>query len=162
MRMAETTHLKDLKPNPQNARMRTERSASLIERSIERYGCARSIVIDEDGTILCGHGTVEAAASLGIERVKIVEGDGNTLIAVRRKGLDETQKAGLAIADNRASDLSEFNVNALLSLPKAALDISFSDSELEGLKSLAERGDESEKAPLTCPSCGYVFGSTTR
>ena len=52
-----------------------------------RVGAARSIVIDEDGVVLSGNATIEAAAQAGIDRVKVVEADGNEIVAVQRKGL---------------------------------------------------------------------------
>lgn len=101
--------LRDLKPDPRNARKRTDRSASLIQESLQRFGAARSIVIDEDGRILAGNGTVEGAKAAGIEKVRIIEASGDELVAVRRTGLTEEQKIGLALADNRTSDLSEWD-----------------------------------------------------
>lgn len=101
--------LSDLKSDHRNARKRTDRSASLIEESLKRYGAARSVVIDEDGRLLAGNGTVEAAKRAGIEKVRIIETEGDEIIAVRRTGLTEDQKVGLALADNRTSDLSEWD-----------------------------------------------------
>lgn len=101
--------LKDLRPDPRNARKRTDRSASLIQESLQRFGAARSIVIDEDGRILAGNGTVEGAKAAGISKVRIIETEGDEIVAVRRTGLTEEQKIGLALADNRSSDLSEWD-----------------------------------------------------
>ena len=103
----------DLRPDPRNARRRTPRSAALLAQSLEQFGAARSIVIDEDGQVIAGNGTVEAAAAAGITRVQVVEADGDTLIAVRRKGLSPEEKLGLALADNRTADLAEWDVPEL-------------------------------------------------
>ena len=110
------TDLAGLKPDPRNARRRTDRSASLIAESLQRFGAARSIVIDEDGRILAGNGTVEGAKAAGISNLRIIESDGDELIAVRRTGLTEEQKIGLALADNRTSDLSEWDADMLQQL----------------------------------------------
>lgn len=77
--------LADLKVDPKNPRRRTERSLQMIEQSLQRYGAARSIVIDEHGRIIAGHGVAEAAAGVGIERVRTVEANGNEIIAVVRR-----------------------------------------------------------------------------
>jgi site-specific DNA-methyltransferase (adenine-specific) len=106
----------DLKPDHKNARRRTDRSSSLIAESLKRYGAARSIVIDEDGRILAGNGTVEGAKRAGIGKLRIIETEGDELIAVRRSGLTEDQKVGLALADNRSSDLSEWDNDMLRKL----------------------------------------------
>jgi hypothetical protein len=110
--------IKDLKSDHKNARKRTDRSASLIAESLKRFGAARSIVIDEDGRILAGNGTVEGAKAAGISKVRIIEAEGDELIAVKRSGLSEEDKVGLALADNRSSDLSEWDQEMLHYLAK--------------------------------------------
>ena len=102
-----------LKPDHKNARKRTDCSASLIQESLERYGAARSIVIDEDGRVLAGNGTIEGAKAAGLENVRVIESDGKEIIAIRRTGLTEDQKVGLALADNRTSDLSDWDASML-------------------------------------------------
>ena len=114
--MKEITHIKDLKPDLKNARRHNPRNIGQIENSLRQYGAARSIVIDEEGKILAGHGVIEAAAQAGIEKVEVVEANGNTIIAVQRKGLTEKQKAELSIADNRTTDLSTWDLPALENL----------------------------------------------
>lgn len=110
------TTIDKLKPDPKNARRRTERSATLIGESLKRYGAARSIVIDEEDRILAGNGTVEQAKAAGISKVRVIETDGDEIIAVRRTGLSDQDKIGLAIADNRTSDLSEWDAEMLRQL----------------------------------------------
>jgi site-specific DNA-methyltransferase (adenine-specific) len=105
--------ISDLRSDHKNARKRTDRSASLIEESLKRYGAARSVVIDEDNRILAGNGTVDAAKRAGISKVRVIETDGDEIIAVKRTGLTEDQKIGLALADNRTSDLSEWDKEML-------------------------------------------------
>jgi hypothetical protein len=108
--------IKSLKQDPKNARKRTAQSKHLIEESLKRYGAARSIVIDETDRILAGNGTIDAATRSGIDKVRIIETDGDEIIAVRRKGLSEEEKVGLALADNRTSDLSEWDAQMLAQL----------------------------------------------
>jgi DNA modification methylase len=71
------------------------------------------VVIDEDNRILAGNGTVDAAKRAGISKVRVIETDGDEIIAVKRSGLTEDQKIGLALADNRTSDLSEWDKEML-------------------------------------------------
>lgn len=142
--------LSQLRPDARNARKRTERSASLIEKSLSEFGAARSIVVDEAGTVLAGNGTLEAAASIGIDRVLVVPCDGNTLVAVQRTDLDDRQKRRYAIADNRASDLSEWDAATLASLqeedPDIHLDSFWTGDELDELMAgLNQEEPEDEK-----------------
>jgi 16S rRNA G966 N2-methylase RsmD len=110
------TSIKDLKSDHKNARKRTDRSAKLIAESLHRYGAARSIVIDEENRILAGNGTIEGAKAAGIQNVRVIETDGTEIIAVKRTGLSEDEKIGLALADNRTSDLSDWDKDMLQQL----------------------------------------------
>lgn len=142
--------LSHARPDSQNARRRTERSAALIESSLSEFGAARSIVIDEAGTVLAGHGTLEAAVTIGIDQLLVVPADGNTLVAVQRTDLTVRQKKRYAIADNRASDLSEWDASTLAMLqeedPDLHLDSFWTGDELdqlmEGLNQLDEEEDD--------------------
>jgi hypothetical protein len=119
--------LSSLTPDQRNARRRTERSHASLEKSLERFGAARSIVIDEDGRILAGNGTFEAAGAIGIDKVLVVETDGDTLVAVQRKGLSEAEKVELALRDNRASDLSVFDPETMVELVEAHPEVEIGD-----------------------------------
>ena len=161
------TSIKDLKSDHKNARRRTDRSASLIAESLKRYGAARSIVIDEDGRILAGNGTVEGAKKAGIDKLRIIEAEGDELIAVRRAGLSEDEKVGLALADNRSSDLSEWD-NEMLRQLSEEHDLTpwFEDGELlaevlepeEGLTD-ADDVPEAPEEPVTKTGDIWILGN---
>ena len=161
------TSIKDLKSDHKNARKRTDRSASLIAESLKRYGAARSIVIDEDGRILAGNGTVEGAKKAGIDKLRIIEAEGDELIAVRRTGLSEDEKVGLALADNRSSDLSEWDHEMLRQLSEEH-DLApwFEDDELlaEVLDTVEGNTDpddvpEVPEEPVTKPGDLWILGN---
>ena len=101
--------LADLTPDPKNARKHTPRNVGMIEQSLHEVGAARSIVIDENGVVLAGNATIEGAAAAGIEKVQVVDADGQTIIAVRRSGLSSEQKTKLALFDNRAAELATWD-----------------------------------------------------
>lgn len=115
-------HIRELRPDPRNARAHTSRGLGTLVDAINEVGLARSIVIDENDVILAGNQTVEAAGEVGITKVIEVEADGETIVAVRRRGLSEEQKKRLALYDNRAAEhaawdrevLAELNVDGLL------------------------------------------------
>ena len=161
------TSIKDLKSDHKNARKRTDRSAELIKESLQRYGAARSIVIDEDNRILAGNGTIEGAKEAGIDRIRVIETDGDEVIAVRRTGLTEEQKIGLALADNRTSDLSEWDQEMLNRLGEQHdISLFFSQDDLDGILEVeAEQLPPEDFAEVDddittehrCPSCGYEW-----
>src|SRR5918999_1485702 len=109
-------HIGALRPDPRNARRHNPRNVGLIESALREVGAARSIVVDEDGVILAGNATVEAAAQAGIERVRVIDTDGSELVAVRRSGLTPEQKRRLALLDNRAAELASWDAEVLASL----------------------------------------------
>ena len=161
------TSIKDLKSDHKNARKRTDRSAALIAESLKRFGAARSIVIDEDGRILAGNGTVEGAKKAGIDKLRIIEAEGDELIAVRRAGLSEDEKVGLALADNRSSDLSEWD-NEMLRQLSEEHDLTpwFEDGELLAEVLDAKEGNtdpddvpEPPADPITKPGDLWILGS---
>ncbi len=129
------THLGDLRPDPANRRRHTPRNIGAIVDSLHEVGAARSIVIDEDGVILAGNGVADAAAEAGIERVQVVDADGETIIAVRRTGLTDAQKRRLALFDNRAAELAEWDTDRLLADLNAGLNFDglWDKSELDAL-----------------------------
>jgi len=133
------TSINNLKSDHKNARRRTDRSTELIKESLQRYGAARSIVIDEDNRILAGNGTIEGAKAAGIKNVRIIETEGDEIIAVRRTGLSEDQKVGLALADNRTADLSEWDQEMLHRLSEEHdIEPWFTQQDLDELLNVAE------------------------
>ena len=125
----------DLHIDPRNPRKRGPRASDMIQRSLQEVGAARSIVIDEEGNILAGNGTVEAAGQVGIQRVKVVDADGETIVAVRRTGLSNAEKQRLAVLDNRTGELAEWDGEILSGLMNDGLKVAdlFTENELDAL-----------------------------
>ena len=74
----------------------------LLEKSISSNRFGRSILLDKDNNVIAGNGVVETSRKLGTKSVRIIETDGNELIAVKRTDLALDSKEGreLALADN--------------------------------------------------------------
>ena len=103
-------NISDLKFDDQNFNDHTEKGMSLLEKSLRENGAGRSILIDKDNNIIAGNGIVEAAGSIGLENMQIVETTGDKIIAVKRTDISLNSKKGrkMAMADNAtaAADLS--------------------------------------------------------
>jgi hypothetical protein len=97
-------------PDPRNARTHSDRNKSAVRASLRDSGAGRSVLLDNDDVIIAGNCAVEQATDLGIP-IRVIDSDGSELIAVRRTdlGTDDRRRAALAIADNRTTDLSEFD-----------------------------------------------------
>ena len=165
------TSINDLQNDPKNARKRTDRSAKLIKQSLEQYGAARSIVIDENNRILAGNGTIAGAKAAGIKNLKIIEANGDEIIAVKRSNLTEDQKVGLAIADNRTGDLSEWDIDMLEKLSeehdlndffdKKEIDDILSKKEVLPIEGLTDPDEvpETPEEPKTKEGDLYILGN---
>lgn len=164
------TRLADLQPDPVNRRSHPARNLAMTVEALRAVGAARSIVIDEDNLILAGNGVTAAALEAGLTKVHVVDVDGQTLVAVRRRGLTDDQKRALALYDNRTGELAEWNVEQLTADLTNGEDLTafFLPDDLKvlgvvvptfGPGTADEQGrlDENQKAPVTCPQCGHEF-----
>lgn len=134
--------LADLTPDPSNARKHNPRNVGMLVDSLHQVGAARSIVVDENGVVLAGNATIEAAAEAGIHRVKTVEADGSEIVAVVRRGLSKEQKTKLALYDNRVAELAEWNPDILSELDTKVLEGMFSDEEIARILCELPGGDQ--------------------
>jgi len=149
-RPARVRSVLDLRPDPTNRRKHTARNVDMVVDSLRAVGAARSIVIDEDNIVRAGNGLIEAAAQAGIHKVRVVDVDGDTIVAVRRSGLTANQKRDLAIYDNRTAELAEWNPAQLAADQLAGADLTpfFFDTELAAiLRSPASGGGVEGGAP---------------
>lgn len=101
----ETVKIAQLKLDPDNVRKHDARSIDAIARSLSEFGQRKPVVIDSTGTVITGNGTVQSAESLGWKEVQAVR--------IPDDWSAEKIKA-FAIADNRTSELSEFDTAKLL------------------------------------------------
>lgn len=83
-----------LRPNPRNARTHSKKQVRQIANSIQRFGWTTSIVVDESGTILAGHGRFQAARLLGLKEVPVIT----------VSHLNDAQKRALVLADNKIAE----------------------------------------------------------
>jgi DNA modification methylase len=132
----------------------------MIQRSLEEVGAARSIVIDENNVILAGNGLVEAAGQVGITKLQVVDADGDTIIAVRRRNMTPEQKKRYAYQDNQTGATSEWDVEQMARDVQAGVDLEgiFYPEEIEALMAdvLSEGGvpeptDSPDYLLETCP-----------
>lgn len=94
--------IKDLKFDNKNFNKHTEFGMGLLEKSLNKFGAGRSILVDKDNNIIAGNGIVEAAANAGLTKTRVVETTGDELVVVKRTdvALNSEQGREMALADN--------------------------------------------------------------
>lgn len=95
-------HISQLIPDDMNFNKHSEYGMGLLEKSIEKFGMGRSILVDKNNKIIAGNGITEKAGEKGIENVRFIDTDGSEIIAVRRNDIDLDTQEGreMALADN--------------------------------------------------------------
>lgn len=91
-----------LHEDPHNAMEHPPRNLNTIKTSLVEYEQQTPIVVDDTGKILKGNGTYRTVVSLG-----------KRYIMIRWSQLQGNKKTGYSIADNRSSELSQWNYATL-------------------------------------------------
>jgi DNA modification methylase len=83
--------IESLKPHPGNARVHSKKQIAKIADSIKAFGFHGVVLIDENHTIIAGHGRVAAAKLVSMKEVP----------TVKIEGLSPAKLRALMLADNR-------------------------------------------------------------
>lgn len=113
-----------VRPYPNNPR-NNKKAVAAVAASIKEFGFKVPIVVDTAGVIITGHTRREAALSLGMKTVPVIVAD----------DLTEAQIRAFRLADNKVSEFSEWDEDALAEelaqLDEAALGIDMADIGFE-------------------------------
>ena len=113
-----------VRPYPNNHR-NNKKAVAAVAASIKEFGFKVPIVVDTAGVIITGHTRREAAISLGMKTVPVIVAD----------DLTEAQIRAFRLADNKVSEFSEWDEDALAEelaqLDEAALGIDMADIGFE-------------------------------
>lgn len=93
----------DLAPYDGNAKLHPQKQVEQIAESIKEFGFNDPIAIDENGTIIEGHGRVLAAQMLGMDNVPVI----------RLDGLTDEQKRAYTLVHNQLTMNSGFDIEQL-------------------------------------------------
>jgi DNA modification methylase len=89
--------------NPRNARKHSREQLHRLKTCIATFGFLVPILIDDASKVILGHGRLEAAVMLGLTHVPVL------MVA----GLAAGQLRAFAIAENRLSDLADWDYDTL-------------------------------------------------
>ena len=107
-KQTEVVDIRDIIPDDHNFNAGTEKGREMIEKSFRELGAGRSILLDKNNRIIAGNKSQQAAIATGITKVRIVDTEGDEIVAVRRRDVDLDSKVGreLAFADNATQQVS--------------------------------------------------------
>src|SRR5215472_5568583 len=131
-----------LRTHPGNPRTHSKKQVRQIADSIRRFGFTNPVLIGDDGSIIAGHGRVEAAKLIGLDSVP----------TVRLAHLNAAQRRAYVLADNKLALNAGWDRELLAIELQGLVDIDF-DVELTGFSSteidlvLDEAGEGSPNDP---------------
>jgi DNA modification methylase len=123
-RAIEPMPVASLRPHPGNARTHSKKQVRQIADSIRRFGFTNPVLVGEEGEIIAGHGRVEAAKLLGLDRVP----------TVRLAHLSAAQRRAYVLADNKLALNAGWDRELLAIELQGLIDIDF-EVELTGFSS---------------------------
>ena len=100
----EQRNLSDLIPYAANSRTHSDEQVAQIAASITEFGWTNPILIDEQNSVIAGHGRILAAKKLGFDAVPCIVLD----------SLTSDQKKALVIADNKITDNAGWDTKTLV------------------------------------------------
>jgi hypothetical protein len=150
MASEKTIKVADLIPDDKNFNKGSEFGNQLIEKSFQKFGAGRSILLDKNNRIIAGNKSTENFAAGGGENVIVVESDGKSLIAVKRTDidLDTPQGREMALADNATA-----KANIVFDAELVAAELSEAVCEEWGVE-LAKEEPEAEEDDFEAPEGG--------
>jgi ParB-like chromosome segregation protein Spo0J len=135
----EVRDISSIKPYDKNPRQNDD-AVDAVAASLKEFGFRSPIVVDGDGVIICGHTRLKAAQKLGLTKVPVHVA----------KDLTPEQVKAFRIADNKTSDLSDWDYDILPIELSELQDAGF------GLEILAFDEDELAKLLKTEPTEGLT------
>ena len=138
--------LDKVKPYAKNAKKHPEEQVRIIANSIKDFGFKVPLVIEKDGTIICGHGRYEAAKRLELESVPCIYAN----------DLNKEQIKAFRLSDNKVAE-SDWDDGLLLEELDSIFEIDMSDYgfDLDSLSDFdIDTGSEPEE-DLRDPSCQH-------
>ncbi len=152
--------ISDLVFDPINARKHPTKNIEAIKGSLAKFGQQKPIVINDKNIVIAGNGTLAAAKELGWKNINCVVSD-----------LDDLNQMAFALADNRTSELAEWDLDivnqqlAQLEMNNFDVEVLMFDAlpefdetknnDVVGSKELDE--DDFNEFNHKCPRCGFEF-----
>lgn len=148
-----------------NPKRHPEAQVKDLVKSIKRFGWGAPLLARPNGELIAGHGRLEAAKQLGL-----------TKVPVRWMNLDPTEAHLLALADNKLTEIGEWDDVLVAEILEAAKlegadidglgwtegDLAKIMSDLEGSAIAPDDFasiDPDREVEHVCPQCGFSWGN---
>lgn len=147
----EYAQVQQLQPDANNPRKHSDRQIKALTKSIKAFGFNIPIAVNANNQVIAGHARLEAAKRMGMSEVPVL----------RLDHLSDEQAKAFLIADNRLSEMSEWN-GELLAVHLQELSLLNLDFDLEAtgftmgeidlhIEGLDQNEDQDDSPPLLKP-----------
>ncbi len=120
----ENIKISSLKPYEKNARTHPQKQVDLLCKNIEKFGFTTPVLVDENNSVIAGHGRLLALSQLGRDEAP----------CVRIEGLTEEEVKALRLADNQIAQMGDFDMNLVIEelkgLSESMLELTGFDKDL--------------------------------
>ena len=146
--------LVELIPHPNNPNKHSDKQIALLAKVIKSQGWRSPITVSKlSGFIVAGHGRLEAAKVLNVEKVPVDYQEFNS----------RAEELAHLLADNRIAELSDLNLGDVSKVFEELKGIDF-DVELTGFNEIdftkldqIEEQNETVEKKIQCPKCGHEW-----
>jgi len=150
----EAVDVVNLVPHPKNPNKHSDKQIALLAKVIKSQGWRSPITVSKlSGFIVAGHGRLEAAKVLNVEKVPVDYQDFKT----------EAEESAHLLADNRIAELSDLDLKGVSEIFTELEAMNF-DVELTGFNEIdftkldqTEEPNETVEKKIQCPKCGHEW-----
>lgn len=141
--------IQELIPDDANFNRGNEFGESLIEKSFQKFGAGRSILLDKNNKVIAGNKSLQKYVETGGNGVLVIETDGTEIVAVKRTDVDLNTKKGreMALADNASAKANiEWDVDTLTEWEMPVAEWGIDLPEIETIGEPADAEPQLDKA----------------
>lgn len=158
----EMLHIEHLIPYENNPRFNDD-AVDAVANSIKEFGFKQPIVVDKFNVIIAGHTRAKAAEKLGFQKVPVIRAD----------DLTDEQVRAYRLADNKVSEASEWDFDALeeelnkiSEIDMTEFDFEIAEEEMPDFQPVDADTqpvlDELDPIYVHCPECGCEFNARSQ
>lgn len=150
----EFVNISDIKMYSNNAKKHDDEQINRIAKSIKEFGFRQNLVIEDNGTIVIGHGRFLAAKKLGLTE----------LPCIRVSNLTDEQIKALRLADNKVAEsdwdfeLLGAELDEILNIDMSEFGFDLNDEDPKDIEIVEDDAPSIPKEPKTKPGDLYVLG----